>query len=166
MSIKLPEPRSPADVFKETPVFSGSRPSWPEVWMNVATEISRRSCDPTLKVGAIIVPADNTAILGMGYNGMWRGGPNEVESLERGKSGTIHAEVNALVKAPYHYPLDKHMYVTHSPCRECAKLVLNARIARLVYKTPYRDTSGLDLLKSTGVEVWELTEAVAQATTT
>jgi dCMP deaminase len=139
------------------------RPTWPETWMNVAVEISRRSCDPALKVGCVIVPEDNTAILGLGYNGMWRGGPNQVESLERGKSGTIHAEVNALIKCDFSFPKKKHLYVTNSPCRECAKLVINAGIDRVVYHDLYRDASPLELLRSVGIEVMSLADAILKA---
>lgn len=136
------------------------RPSWPKVWMVVAASIAERSYDKRMKVGAIIVPEDNTGILALGYNGSWKGGPHEPESLEPGKSGMIHAEENALIKAPYHYPLKKHMYLTHCPCRQCSKLMINAGIARVTYDHPYRDTSGLDILRSAGVEVMTLDEAI------
>ena len=139
---------------------TGERPTWPEVWMNVATEISRRSCDPALKVGAIVVPEDNTGILSLGYNGMWKGGPNEVESLERGKSGTIHAELNAIIKLDFNSHKARRMYVTHSPCRDCSKIIVNACINSVVYNIPYRDTSGLDILKEVGIEVLTLQEAI------
>lgn len=131
--------------------------------MSVAREIARRSYDPRLKVGAIIVPEDNTGILALGYNGSWRGGPHEPESMEPGKSGMIHAEENALIKAPYHYPLRKHMYVTNSPCRQCAKLCINAGIVRVVYEHEYRDASPLDIMRSAGVEVLQLVSAILLA---
>jgi dCMP deaminase len=137
-----------------------ARPCWPETWMAMAREVARRSCDPALKVGCIIVPSDNTAVLALGYNGMWRGGPNEVESLERGKSGTVHAEVNALIKCDFSFHKPKHLYVTASPCRDCAKLIVNGGISRVVYDVPYRDTAGVDLLLSAGVEVLALLDAV------
>jgi len=139
------------------------RPTWPSVWMQVAKTIALRSIDPALKVGAIVVSSNNTQMLSVGYNGMWKGGPNHVESLERGKSGTVHAEVNALVKCDYNFARPKHMYVTNSPCKECAKLIVNAEIARVVYEIPYRITDGIDLLKSAGVEVLTLQEAIYQA---
>jgi dCMP deaminase len=137
------------------------RLSWPETWCDVAKTIAERSYDPRLKVGAIIVSEDNTQLLSLGYNGNYRGGPNKPESLEPGKSGMIHAEVNALIKCDYNFPKRKHMYVTHSPCRDCAKLIINADIARVVYDIPYRDASGLDLLRSTRrIEVLSVDEAI------
>ena len=99
-------------------------------------------------------------MLSVGYNGNYKGGPHEHESTEPGKSGFIHAEVNALVKCDYNFGKKKHMYVTHSPCRDCAKLIVNAEIARVVYGVQYRDSSGLDLLRSGGIEVLSIEEAI------
>lgn len=136
------------------------RPEWPITWMNVAREIARRSYDPRLKVAAIIVSEDNTSVLSIGYNGNYRGGPHSHESSEPGKSGFIHAEVNALVKCDFNFPKKKHMYVTHSPCRDCSKLIINAEISRVVYDIEYRDTSGIELLRSAGVSVMNLADAI------
>jgi dCMP deaminase len=136
------------------------RPTWPETWMQVAKTMAERSYDPRLKVGAIIVSADNTQMLSVGYNGNYKGGPHLHESTEPGKSGFIHAEINALVKCDFNFGKKKHMYVTHSPCRDCAKLIINAEIARVVYDIPYRDPSGLDLLRSVGIEVLSVGEAI------
>ena len=129
------------------------RPTWDEVWMGVAHVISRRSIDPRRKVGAVIVNADGTQVLSVGYNGDYRGGPNTVESEIPGESGTIHAEINALIKLDYNYPQSKVMYLTLSPCRMCAKAIVNAKIDEVVFDEAYRDASGLDLLRSAGVKV-------------
>lgn len=143
--------------------MSDERVVWPEIWMNVAREIARRSYDPRLQVGAIIVSEDNTQVLSVGYNGNYKGGPHQHESAEPGKSGFTHAEINALVKCDYNFNKRKHMYVTHSPCRDCAKLIINAEIARVVYNIPYRDPSGLDLLRLVGIEVMSLDTAIFKA---
>lgn len=147
----------------QAPKSEDSRPTWPETWMNVAKAISQRSYDPRLQVGAIVVSEDNTRMLSVGYNGNYRGGPNEPESLEPGKSGMIHAEQNALVKCDFNFPKKKHMYLTHSPCRACAKLIVNAEISRVVYNEVYRDPSGIELLKTAGVEVYSIEEAILKA---
>lgn len=139
------------------------RPFWAETWMQVARVMADRSYDPHLKVGAIIVLEDNTQMLSEGYNGNYKGGPHQHESTEPGKSGFIHAEINALVKCDYNFAKAKHMYVTHSPCRDCAKLIINAEIKRVVFGIPYRDTSGIDLLRSVGVEVLSVEEAILKA---
>jgi dCMP deaminase len=137
-----------------------SRPSWPETWMSIAHEISKRSYDPQLKVGAIIVSEDNTRMLAVGYNGNYKGGPNERESDDPGQGGLIHAEVNALVKCDFNFSKKKHMYLTHSPCRNCAKLIVNAEISHVVYDNPYRDCSGIEILKSSGIDVISFSEVI------
>ena len=129
------------------------RPEWGEIWMSFARNISRRSYDPRYQVGAIVVTDDNTQVLSVGYNGNHQGGPNEVESVEPGASGMIHAEINALLKMDYNNPKKKIMYVTLSPCRMCAKAMINAGIDEVIYDEEYRDRSGIDLLLSSGVSV-------------
>ena len=129
------------------------RPAWHNVWMEMAHLISGRSHDKRTQVGALIVAADNSTVLSVGYNGNYAGGPHEPESSEPGASGFLHAEVNALIKAPFHYPIDKMMYVTVSPCVACAKLIIGAKIAHIIYDIEYRDKSGVELLESTGINV-------------
>ena len=134
--------------------------TWSEIWMDIAQSISQKSYDTRLKVGAIIVSNDNHQMLALGYNGNYMGGPNEPESLEPGKSGFLHAEINALVKCDYNYHKDKIMYVTHSPCRQCSKAIINGNIKCVVYKNLYRDSSGIDILKSSSIKVYSIEEAI------
>ena len=109
------------------------RPAWDEVWMQMAHLIAQRSYDPRYRVGVVVVTEDNTQVLAVGYNGNYTGGPNEVESHEPGESGFIHAEINALLKMDYNNPKKKILYVTLSPCRMCAKAIVNAGIDEVVY---------------------------------
>ena len=138
--------------------MNNNRPSWSQTWMSVAETISDRSVDPIMKVGSIIVSEDNTRVLSVGYNGNYKGGPDVRESDQPGGSGFIHAEVNALVKCDYNFSKKKVLYVTHSPCRGCAKLIINGDISKVIYKHLYRDLSGVDLLKSAGIEVEQFLE--------
>jgi dCMP deaminase len=129
--------------------------------MTIAKTLAEsRSPDPRLKVCAIVVPEDNTGILALGYNGSWKGGPNVPTSLEPGCSEFTHAEINCLIKSPFYFPKRKIMYVTHSPCRDCARSIINADIATVVYGELYRDTSGLDILRQGNVIVANLEEAI------
>lgn len=121
--------------------------------MRVAIILSERSIDTRTKVGCLIVSADNTQILSVGYNGLQRGGPNEVESLEPGQSGCLHAEDNAIIKMDFNFPRRRIMYTTVSPCAMCAKRIINANIDDVVYLIEYRDTTGLDILRKAGVNV-------------
>ena len=134
------------------------RPTWDHVWADVVRNVSRRSSDPSFKVAAIIVTGDNTQLLSLGYNGDHAGGPNCRESDNPGDSGFIHAEVNALIKLDFNSPKSKKMYVSLSPCRMCAKAIINARIDEVVYIDEYRDTSGVELLRNAGIKVRQLSE--------
>ena len=134
-------------------IFLDMRPEWDDIWMSVAHTISQRSIDPRYQVGAIIVSDDNTQLLALGYNGNYKGGPNTVESLNPGESGLIHAEQNALIKLDYNNPKRKKMYVTLSPCSHCAKMIVNANIEEVVYSEEYRDTTGINIMKTAGVSV-------------
>lgn len=130
-----------------------NRPTWEEVWMSVAEIISQRSHHPDFKVGAIVTTEDNTQILSVGYNGNEAGGENEPESIEPGNSGLLHAEINCLLKLDYNNPKEKIMWLTLSPCKMCAKAIINSGVKKIIYKDEYRDISGLELLKKSGVEV-------------
>ena len=129
------------------------RPEWNTVWMEFAHSISRRSYDPRHRVGAIVVTEDNTQVLAVGYNGNYSGGPNEVESTLPGESGMLHAEINCLLKMDYNNPKGKTMYVTLSPCRMCAKAIINSGVEKVVYDEAYRDDSGIKLLTESGIDV-------------
>ena len=118
----------------------------------MARIISQRSYDPRHKVGVVIVTDDNTQVLSVGYNGNYSGGPNKVESTIPGESGMLHAEINALLKMDYNNPKDKILYVTLSPCKMCAKAIINAGIKRVVYSEKYRDDAGLKILEQSGIE--------------
>jgi dCMP deaminase len=109
------------------------------------------------KVGAIIVK--DSIIISDGYNGTPAGFDNCCENEE----GTthwyvLHAEANAILKVARssNNCKDATLYLTHSPCKDCSKLVLQSGITRLVFQQAYKDTSGIDFLKSAGLEVVQL----------
>lgn len=131
-----------------------SRPGWDQIWMKFAHEISKRSLDDKHKVGAVIVNEDNTQVLAIGYNGDQKGGPNKRESMDVGGSGFIHAEINALIKCDYNYPKKKKMYLTLSPCKMCAKAIVNAGIDEVIYAKQYNHAeNALNILLSAGIKV-------------
>jgi dCMP deaminase len=106
------------------------------------------------KVGALIVK--NKMIISDGYNGTPSGFENVCED-EAGvtKPYVMHAEANAITKIARSNNSSEGatMYVTASPCIECAKLIVQAGIKRVIYSEKYRLTDGLDLLQQAGVEV-------------
>lgn len=109
------------------------------------------------KVGALIVK-DNT-IISDGFNGTPSGFPNICESTEGVTFPyVLHAEANAITKVARsnNASQDATLYVTASPCLECAKLIIQAGIRRVVYSELYRITDGIDLLAQAGVETLHL----------
>ena len=114
-----------------------------------------------LKVGALVVKDDR--IISIGYNGMPKGWDNNCEyELEDGtiktKPEVLHAETNAIAKLARSTEsgLDADLFVTHSPCLDCAKLIYQSGIQRVYYANAYRDDSGINFLKSSGIEVEQL----------
>jgi len=134
-----------------------NRPDWNTIWSDFVTNIAKRSPDQKFQVGAVIVTEDNTQVLALGYNGDHKGGPNQRDSLETGRSGFIHAEVNALIKCDFNNPKRKKMYLTHSPCPVCAKCIVNAGIEEVLYIKDYEpDITGIDILKDSNIKVVKL----------
>ena len=135
-----------------------NRPSWDKIWMTMAETIAQRSHHSTFKVGALIVTSDNTQVLSLGYNGNAAGLSNVPQSEEPGRSGLLHAEINALLKLDYNNPKDKVMYLTLSPCTNCAIAVINSGVKKVVYKTKYRDDTGINMLVEAGIRVEQFNE--------
>lgn len=109
------------------------------------------------QVGALIVK--DRMIISDGYNGTPSGFENICED-EKGKTKpyVLHAEANAITKVAKSNNSSEGatLYITDSPCVECAKLIIQAGIVRVVYDKKYRITDGLDLLDRTGILVEEL----------
>lgn len=111
------------------------------------------------KVGALIVK--DKMIISDGFNGTPSGFENICEN-EDGltKPYVLHAEANAITKIARsgNNSDGATLYVTASPCIECAKLIVQAGIKRVVYSEQYRLTDGIDLLKRAGIETVFLNE--------
>ena len=106
------------------------------------------------QVGALVVK--DKMIISDGYNGTPTGFENICEDENNiSKPYVLHAEANAITKlARSHNSSDEAtLYVTSSPCIECAKLIIQSGIKRVVYTEQYRLTDGVDLLRKAGIEV-------------
>ena len=106
------------------------------------------------QVGALIVK--DRMIISDGYNGTPSGFENECEDENnRTKPYVLHAEANAITKVAKSNNSSEGstLYITSSPCLECAKLIIQAGIIRVVYSEDYRLSDGLDLLNRAGVEL-------------
>ncbi len=127
-----------------------TRPPLYEVYMRMAEELAKRSTCARLQVGTVLTDPRLEHVVAIGYNGNARGFPNRCDSVEPGRCGCIHSEMNALVKSPGELP-DKVAFVTASPCVMCAKLMVQAKVSYLFYREPYRDAAGLDVLERAGI---------------
>ena len=111
------------------------------------------------QVGAIIVKDE--IIISDGFNGTPAGFDNCCENDEGLTHWyVLHAEANAILKVAKSTNNCKGatLYLTHSPCRDCSKLVLQSGIKRVVYKEAYKDTTGIDFLGNAGVEMVHISQ--------
>jgi dCMP deaminase len=124
----------------------------------IAEETAKLSSAKKLKVGCVIVK-DNR-ILSIGYSGTPSGWDNECEADGMTKPEVLHAEANALMKLAQSTESSKNavLFVTHTPCIECAKLIYQAGIKEVYYINEYNATKGCgqQFLEKAGVEVCQL----------
>lgn len=126
-------------------------------YLKMAEEWGRLSHCTRKQVGALIVK--NGMIISDGYNGTPSGFPNACEDEEGSTLWyVLHAEANAITKVARsnNSAVNATLYITLSPCRECAKLILQAGIKRVVYTRGYKDESGVDFLREAGIDVAQM----------
>ncbi len=126
-------------------------------YMRMAKIWAENSYCERRKVGALIVK--ERMIISDGYNGTPCGFENVCEDENnKTKPYVLHAEANAITKVARSSNSSEGatLYVTSSPCIECAKLIIQAGIRRVVYEEEYHTPDGIDLLKRAGVEIEHL----------
>ena len=109
------------------------------------------------KVGAIIVK--DGVIISDGFNGTPKGFDNYCEDTNGDTHWyVLHAEANAILKVAKstNNCHQSTLYLTHSPCKECSKIVLQAGIIRVVYIEKYKDPAGLNFLEKAGLEILQI----------
>ena len=123
-------------------------------YLEMAAIWAKNSYCTRRQVGAILVK--DRMIISDGYNGTPSGFENVCED-ENGvtKPYVLHAEANAITKVAKsgNSSDGATLYITDSPCMECAKLIIQAGIRRVVYAREYRIIDGVDLLRRAGIEV-------------
>ena len=143
-----------------------------DLYMDWAARTAQLSHAVRLQVGAVIVKDDS--VISYGYNGMPAGWDNnceyEVEEFQteygvgsklvktgelKTKPEVLHAESNAIAKLAKsaNSGLGATMFITHAPCMECAKLIYQSGIGHVLYRSAYRDVSGVTFLEKSGVKV-------------
>jgi dCMP deaminase len=132
-----------------------------DLYMDWAERVAQLSHARRLKIGALIVKDNHVHY---GYNGMPEGWDNNCENLigyDKGepvlktKPEVLHAESNAIAKLAKsnESAAGADLFVTHSPCLDCAKLILQSGIRRVWFKNHYRDSYGVEFLKQSGIEI-------------
>lgn len=144
------------------------RPSWETYFMDIAFLVAKRSTCLRRSVGAIIVK--DKRILSTGYNGAPSGIRHCIETgclreklnVPSGKNHElcrgIHAEQNAIIQAAYHGVSIKSatLFCTNLPCSICTKMIINAGINGICYKSGYADDMSEEMLKEAGVEIKQI----------
>ena len=128
-----------------------------ERYLEMAEIWAKNSYCKRRQVGALLVK--DRMIISDGYNGTPSGFENQCEDEnDVTKPYVLHAEANAITKVAKSGNSSEGatLYVTASPCMECAKLIIQSGIKRVVYKDLYRITDGIDLLKSENIECEQL----------
>ena len=134
--------------------------------MKTAETFAELSHAKRLHVGAIVVKDDR--IISIGYNGMPAGwdnncefeiyedmGDDEPEVILKTRPEVLHAETNAIAKLAKSTESGDGavLFVTHSPCLDCAKLIFQSGIRSVFYRDSYRSTDGITFLERSGIEV-------------
>lgn len=131
--------------------------------MRAATAYGATSYARRLQVGCVIVDEDTDQPVAIGWNGTAPGAPNVCEKEVDGElisCGVIHAEENALLRVPEGMG-GLTMFVTHSPCLDCANRIKNSVIKKVIYREPYRITEGISRLMRAGIEVYRMVDEYA-----
>ena len=139
-----------------------------DAYMKTAEVFAGLSSARRLHVGAIVVKDDR--IISIGYNGMPSGWDNNCEDIIsdvweepdlhnlKTKPEVLHAETNAIAKLAKSTEsgLGATMFVTHSPCLDCAKLVYQSGINTIYYRNSYRNEDGIQFLEKAGVKIEQI----------
>jgi dCMP deaminase len=145
------------------------RLSWDQYFLMITRQVAERSTCTRAKVGAVIVR--DKSILATGYNGSPRGMPHCTEvgcliyenktptgDVELNCFRTIHAEINAIAQSAKNGSSirDAAIYITHTPCIHCYKVLINTGITRVCYEKPYKLHTLEELRQNSGVELVEV----------
>lgn len=137
--------------------------TWDEYFMNLAVLSSLRSKDPSCQVGCCIVNQNNI-ICGIGYNGMPNGinddeipwGKNNTNELDNKYPYVCHAEMNAILNSNTKDLENCILYSTHSPCRECVKIIIQSKIKTIYFLNYKKDLAAEKMVKMTNINFIQL----------
>lgn len=146
------------------------RLTWHQYFLTITRQVAERSTCTRAKVGAVIVR--DRSILATGYNGAPAGMPHCTEAgcliyesktpygeVEQNCFRTIHAEINSIAQAAKNGSSikDSTIYVTHTPCIHCLKVLVNTGIRNVYYETAYKIHTLEEILRTTQVHMEKVT---------
>ncbi len=141
---------------RETTV-TDPRPSFQKIYLRLAQELAARSTCKRLQVGTVITTTDFRKVLAVGYNGNATGLPNTCDRDEPGNCGCLHSEENAVINCDSPRSVEKIVFVTHLPCVQCAKRLINLGNVRAVYYiNDYRVRDSAVLFEKVGIHLIQL----------
>jgi len=134
-----------------------TRPTFETIYLELAKKLAARSTCLRLQVGTVITTTDFRKVLAVGYNGNATGLPNRCDREEPGNCGCLHSEENAVINCDAPRQLEKIVFVTHLPCVQCAKRLINlGNVRKVYYGEDYRIRDSVALLGSVGIHVEQL----------
>jgi dCMP deaminase len=134
------------------------RPSFPTIYLRLAQILAHRSTCKRLQVGTVITSTDFRKVLAVGYNGNATGLHNGCDREEPGNCGCLHSEENAVINCDAPRFIEKFVFVTHLPCVQCAKRLINlGNVKKVFYAEEYRIKDSLEVLKSVGIATEHVT---------
>jgi dCMP deaminase len=154
---------------------ANARPSWDQYFMTITQQVAERSTCLRAKVGAVIVR--DRSIVATGYNGAPAGLPHCLDvgclvyesrnpdgEIEQNCFRTIHAEINAITQAARNGAAirDADIYVTHTPCIHCMKVLINTGIRTVFYGQPYKLDTISDLLSHAQIKLVQVPAVAAR----
>lgn len=137
-----------------------TRPTFQAIYLELASTLAGRSTCHRLQVGTVITSTDFRKVLAVGYNGNATGLHNGCDRDEPGNCGCLHSEENAVINCDAPRFIEKFVFVTHLPCIQCAKRLINlGNVKTVFYGTDYRIKDSVKLLQSVGIEVKQITKS-------
>jgi dCMP deaminase len=133
------------------------RPSFEEIYLDLARTLAKRSTCVRLAVGTVITSTDYRKVLAVGYNGNASGLHNSCDRNEPGNCGCLHSEENAVINCDAPRSVEKVVFVTHLPCVMCSKRLINlGNVKKIFYGEDYRVRDSIALLESVGIQIQKL----------
>lgn len=136
---------------------SEPRPSFEQIYLDLAWNLAQRSTCSRLNVGTVITSTDFRKVLAIGYNGNASGLANCCDRDEPGNCGCLHSEENAVINCDSPRYVPKYVFVTHLPCVACAKRLINlGEVRKIFFAENYRSQQALTLFKQVDIAIEQI----------